>query len=275
MHRHVRNNMVRATVVVAGLLALGVGMWIALGNPAERSPVTAEEMGAEARQLRDDLVSSLTEDQVLYYRIHDYQRERLGLSSKHSYPQRVIIDTWLLVGADGSEEVGMSKELSEQGELLSYSVMRDGQLTHWDLVADEVLEMELPEESGTSLADWITGVWDQPKRLEEQGYTLKEQSALVGRPSAVYELTDRSNIEGPERGSVGRERVEIEFVYDAPLISREAVYDIQDGQETLLFETTLSEYGVLPGSEFPPIPEFPPVPRFPSDIVPDAIHGID
>ena len=238
--------------MMAGVLAvlLGVGVWLAIAYWGGTSPPTAAQQRAAAQQDKQALVDGLAQGQILYIRSEDYSRIRLGPLGQRDYPQRVIDETWVVVGSDGATETSISTMRDLDGELIGYSVLKDGVNTFSDLISGVYFDM--PMGIGLGYAEWVKGRWDITSitnRMEAKGFNFVRQGELGNQVSLIFERS-RPAEQGDE-ASVSR----LEFVEYRPFLRRSARYEVDEqGQETLLREHAFLEYRVLPeGSTFPDI----------------------
>ena len=239
-------------VMVAAFVAilLGVGVWLAIAYWGGTSPPTAAQQRAAAQQDKQALVDGLAQGQILYIRSEDYRKVRLGPLGQRDYLQRVIDETWVVIGSDGATETSISTRRDLDGELIGYSELKDGVNTYSDLISGVYFEM--PMGIGLGYAEWVNGRWDITSitnRMEARGFSFVRQGELGNQVSLIFEQS-RPAEQGDE-ASVSR----LEFVEHQPFLRRSARYEVDEqGQETLLREHAFLEYRVLPeGSTFPDI----------------------
>ena len=235
-------------VMIAALVAvlLGVGVWLAIAYWGGTSPPTVAQQRAAAQQDKQALVDGLAQGQILYIRSEDYRKVRLG----PHYLQRVIDETWVVIGSDGATETSISTRRDLDGELIGHSELKDGVNTYSDLISGVYIDM--PMGIGLGYAEWVNGRWDVTSitnRMEARGFSFVRQGELGNQVSLIFEQS-RPAEQGDE-ASVSR----LEFVEYRPFLRRSARYEVDEqGQETLLREHAFLEYRLFPeGSTFPDI----------------------
>ena len=239
-------------VMMAALVAvlLGVGIWLAIAYWGRTSPPTAAQQRAAAQQDKQALVEGLAQGQILYIRSEDYSKVRLGPLGQRDYPQRVIDETWVVIGSDGATETSVGTMRDLDGDLIGYSELKDGVNTYSDLTSGVYFDM--PMGIGLGYAEWVKGRLDVisiTNRMEARGFSFVRQGELGNQVSLIFEQSYPAG-QGDE-ASVSR----LEFVEHRPFLMRSATYEVDEqGQETLLEEHAFLEYRLLPqGSTFPDI----------------------
>ena len=121
-------------VMMAALVAvlLGVGIRLAIAYWGRTSPPTA------AQQDKQALVDGLAQGQILYIRSEDYSKVRLGPLGQRDYPQRVIDETWVVIGSDGVTETNVGTMRDVDGDLIGHSELKDGVNTYSDLTSGSI-----------------------------------------------------------------------------------------------------------------------------------------
>ena len=223
-----------AGILTILVVALAIGTTIACSG--EAPVVSAQEMERRAQERRDALMSSLTEGRVLYMKTTRYSPNALGMGTPdYPYPERVIDETWMMVGEEGILTSIISKAYDPNGALIATSTSESSGGVFHDLIADET--MEIPDMTGYVLADAMGEFWRFAEQLEEDGYAYVRSGTLNGEDSAVYSRTYTQ-----PGGDVWR--YEIEMAVNAPLLHRQSVYEVADGVETLLSEDIFLDYSV-------------------------------
>ena len=234
--------------MVAALLTLAVVLWVVLA--CGRQDQLASD-AATPGERRDTLINAVVEGQVFYMRLSQYAADRGGMSPTHTYPQYTVEESWMLMGIHREVVASVTKQYNEQGDLISTTDARNGTTTHKDLISGETFVFPGgPEEDGDGdIAGWIRASWAISERLKTDGYKFTGEGSLLNKTSSIYERTTSTGPHEPGPEEV-RHR-EVEFVRAAPLLHRQATYDVEDGQKTLTHESTILEYRVLPESSFP------------------------
>ena len=237
-----RLNLVMMAALVAVLL--GVGIRLAIAYWGRTSPPTA------AQQDKQALVDGLAQGQILYIRSEDYSKVRLGPLGQRDYPQRVIDETWVVIGSDGVTETNVGTMRDVDGDLIGHSELKDGVNTYSDLTSGVYFDM--PMGIGLGYAEWVKGCWDVisiTNRMEARGFSFVRQGELGNQVSLIFEQSYPA--EQGDEASVSR----LEYVEDRPFLMRSATYEVDEqGRETLREEHAFLEYRLLPqGSTFPDI----------------------
>ena len=236
------------------MLVLGAVAWLGVSHLVGSSPVTAVELVTSIEQNKQSLLEGLHQGQPLYSKLEKYKRSRLGPSN---YPDKVIDETWLQPGENGSIETGVGTMRSLDGELLGYSSLERSVLVFTDVATGMTFDINVGH--WDSLESWLNEVWNRPQTIQDPGVEFKGQGRLNQRESLIYEWSYTSQ-GGPDDGAQRSMLRRIELVEDAPLLYRESLYEIDDqGVRTLIEDTTVVEYGLLPeGSTVPTVADYSP-----------------
>ena len=212
-------------LLVLGVLSLLLLACEAIDRPSKGRMLSAVEVGEAVREERDNLLSRLTEDTILYEK-HDH----INTGALEGYPVHRINESWTIMADDGSIGAKVLQSHDLDGRLLHNSI-------HIVDPASYVFA-----DLGIAFYAWTTeehpvwpleNMWFMPLRVEREGYPVKGSGYLNGRPSTIFEHSET------EPRSY---RMEIELVNDSPLLHRMSFYD-EDG--SLESEVTLLEYRVL------------------------------
>ena len=221
-------------ISVMGLaVAVGLVLYFTLGGGA-----SAHVMVEAAQVEKTRLLDSLSSGRVLFYRMEDFQSERLGLSDDVEYPQRVMDKTWMLVGDDGDTDRGLTLTYDLAGNLISRSDMSEGDIIYADFLSGETMTFPLGDGSNR-LSVWIEHSWNMEGYTDSAGFTRQGSGRLLGRDSTIYR---KPVVLVHGEGATETVTFEIEFVDDAPLLNRQAQYD---DEGNLTYENTLVEYSVI------------------------------
>ncbi len=239
----------RIAATGALFLVLCAVAWIGISHLVGSSPATATKLATLAQQNKQSLLDGIAEGQPLYFKLEKYKTNRLGPSD---YPDRVIDETWLSAGANGSIEAAVATMRSLDGELLGYTRLENGGLVFTDVATGMTFNINV--DHWGSLESSVNEVWNRPQALQDSGVEFKGRGRLNERESLIYEWTYTSQ-GGPDSGAQRSMLKRIELVEDAPLLFKESSYEVDDqGVKTLIEETTVVEYGLLPeGSTVPTV----------------------
>ena len=238
-----------ARMAVAGtlILALGAVAWMGVAQLVGSGPATAAELVASVEENKQSLLDGISEGQPLYFKVEKYKRNRLGPSD---YPVRVIDETWLRAGENGSLETGVATMRNLEGEMLGYTRLNEGTLKFTDVATGMTFDINVGH--WDSLESSVSEVWDRLLTIQSSGVDFKGRGTLSQRESLIYEWrpTPQGSQDGGTQPSILRR---IELVEDAPLFFKESVYEIDDQEiRTILEETTVVEFRLLPeGSTVP------------------------
>lgn len=240
------------SMLVAAWPALAVVLWLVLACDRQGQLPSLNDAEVTPEERRDALINALVEGQVFYRRTSIYAADRGGRSSStHTYPQHTVEESWMLMGANREVVASVSKLYNKQGDLISTTTRNGTTTTYKDLISGDTLVFpdSLAEDGDGDIAGWLRAMWARPQELETDGYRFVGESSLLNKTSSIYERTTST---GPnEHGPEEIRHTEMEFVRTAPLLHRLATYDVEDGQKTLTYETTILEYRVRPESRFP------------------------
>ncbi len=240
----------RVPVTGALILVLGAVTWIGVSQLVGIGPAaTATGLVASVQEDKQSFLDGIRGGQPLYFKVEKYKRNRLGPSD---YPDRVIDETWLRAGEDGSIETAVAKMLNLEGEMLGYTQLNSGVLEFTDVATGMTFDINV--DHWDSLESSVSEVWNRLLEIQGQGVDFKGRGRLNQRESLIYEWRYTSQ-GGPDDGTQRSMLKRIELVEDTPLFFKESLYEI-DNQEvrTLLEESTMVEFRLLPeGSTVPTV----------------------
>ena len=251
----------RIVIVLVAVVALALSLWLTLGQGG--GPATAAGLSAKANEEKDEMVSSLTEGQILYMEMEVYAYNSMSFEGL-PYPKHLIYKTWLEVGPDGGIGRGMTTISDLEEKLVAYAVVgENGGVVQTDVASRHQMEFQFGTEG--SLAGWVEFLWSPATSwLNTKDYEYMKDGDLKGRDSAIYELEHTSNFNDP--GELAKRYLKrVEYVKDKPVLFSQSVFDIgDDDQRTLLSSQTIVDIKVLPsGSGFPDPPDLGPEPFVP------------
>ena len=94
-------------------------------------------------------------------------RVRLGPLGQRDYPQRVIDETWVVIGSDGVTETSVGTMRDLDGDLIGYSELKDGVYTYSDLTSEVYFDM--PMGIGLGYAEWVKGRFGRHQHHQSDG----------------------------------------------------------------------------------------------------------
>ena len=189
---------------------------------------------------KHDLLDGLADGRILYFKNEDYRTDRVLPGTDHP-PENVIIEYWLQAETSERGELGLVTERTVDGRLLQYSVAKDDILTTTVVSSGETLETHL---AWPSHAEWIKTTWQWPGSLaSDPDIEFTGTGQFQGRATLIYGTSSDSR------------RSRWELVADAPLLRKDSIYRIDgEGRETLIAETNVVEYRLLPVGSRVPLP---------------------
>lgn len=239
-----------ARVAVAGalVLVLGAVVWIGVAQLVGTSPATATGLAASVQENKQSFLDGIRGGQLLYFKVEKYKRNRLGPTD---YPDRVIDETWLRAGKDGSIETAVAKMRNLEGEVLGYTQLNHGVLVFTDVATGMTFDISV--DHWDSLESSVSEVWDRLLEIEGPGVDFKGRGRLNQRESLIYEWRYTSQ-GGPDDNTQRSMLKRIELVEDTPLFFKESLYQIDNQESTLLEESTMVEFKLLPEGSTVPTP---------------------
>lgn len=206
---------------VAGLLALTWILTVILavaacaGNP--QALTVSDLIKLEPEEHRRVLQEGMEQGQILYVKGEQHKSAPSG-----NLPQRLVKETWLGAGSDGTI-----------GPATTTLHLPDGPETMETMAAY----------GATTVDDWLGQAWQLSDWAERAGAEFKGRGNLHGWESLIYEWSTDTQVQ------------RLEIVEDAPLIARESALAIdRHGALTLTQSNTVLEYRLLPpGIEAPAV----------------------
>ena len=207
----------RFVPAVWALVAAVISITATLGCSAEQPVTVAELIPLSPEEHRRILLDGMLEGRLLYVKKEQFRSVASG-----GLPQQFVTETWFGVGPDGKFNSAVSTLWLEDGP--------------------ETMDMLLVYQ-GQSIEDWLTYSWQMADYAERSGAEYKGGGKLNGWDSQIYEWQTGSGVQ------------RLEIVKNAPLITRESQYAInQAGELSLTESNTVLEYRLLPaGSAAPPV----------------------
>ena len=199
------------------LVAAVISITATLGCSAEQPVTVAELIPLSPEEHRRILLDRMLEGRLLYVKKEQFRNVASG-----GLPRQFVTETWFGVGPDGKFNSAVSTLWLEDGP--------------------ETMDMLLVYQ-GQSIEDWLTYSWQMADYAERSGAEYKGRGRLHHWGSRIYEWQTGSGVQ------------RLEIVKNAPLITRESQYAInQAGELSLTESNTVLEYRLLPaGSAAPPV----------------------
>lgn len=181
-----------------------------------QQPATVSDLIAlEPEEHRKVLREGMEQGRILYMKSEQYHSSPSG-----TLPQRLVKETWLGTGPDGTVQSATTT-----------LHLPDGPETMETLAAFRA----------TTVDDWLGWSWQLSQWAERSGAESKGVGELHGFNSLIYEWDTGDSVQ------------RLEIARDAPLISRESLWARdQAGKLTLTQSNTVLEYQLLPQGIEPP-----------------------
>ena len=201
-----------AAVMLMGCAAIdGAGMKV----------LTAAEVGEATIAERDALLAQLVEDTILYER-----HETIRPNAIEGQPTHTIDESWTIMDYEGGigAKVVIVRDLD--GNLVQNIIQTVDPKSYVFVDIPSAFYFPIDEQPMWPLEN----MWFMPMRVAKKDFPVVRASYLNGRPSTVFESTEREV------------RMEVEVTNDSPLLHRMTFYDEDGG---LSEEITLLEYRVI------------------------------
>ena len=199
------------------LVAAVISITATLGCSAEQPVTVAELIPLSPEEHQRILLDGMLEGRLLYVKKEQFRSVASG-----GLPQQFVTETWFSVGPDGKFNSAVSTLWLEDGP--------------------ETMDMLLVYQ-GQSIEDWLPYSWQMADYAQRSGAEYKGGGKLNSWDSQIYEWQTGSGVQ------------RLELVENAPLITRESSYEVdQQGELSLTESNTVLEYQLLPaGSAAPPV----------------------
>lgn len=208
----------------------------------QTNEVNAAALTQEANQEKQSILQSIAAGQVLYMREEQYEKHKPSTDGHPwRHPENIQVETWMAADSNGRLTTYSTAARSLDGDLLSYSMIENGNLVFRMVANGE--ELSVPLQTNHTLPARLESIWRTGERLSgDSEYSSLGAGQWNGKQTAIFE--DEVTIPLPTPQDIVYRN---EHVVDKPLLFSSSIWEKDaDGTRTRTSERRIVEYQLLP-----------------------------